>query len=73
MPTCLRTIHRTEEIKEAKVLEAFENDCGIFGDMRINCGLYVTFTTCKKCDFESHNEYLLRLHKEKDHTLKQTF
>ena len=45
----------------------------MFGQMRVNCGLDVTFKTCRKCDFESHSEYLLRIHKERDHNLKQTF
>ena len=64
---------KIKELKEAKSLEAFENDCKIFGELRSNCGLDVTFKTCRKCDFESHSEFLLRLHKERDHNIKQTF
>jgi hypothetical protein len=63
---------KNKRIKNLKLLEAIEIDCDIFGEMRINSGLDVKFKTYKKCDFESHSEYLLRLHKEKDHKLKQT-
>ena len=64
---------KIKELKEKKMLEAFEKDCAIFGEMRINCGLDTKYKTCRKCDFETHSEYLLRMHKERDHNLKQTF
>ena len=64
---------KIKELKEKKMLEAFEKDCAIFGEMRINCGLKTKYKTCRKCDFETHSEYLLRMHKERDHNLKQTF
>ena len=64
---------KIKELKEKKMLEAFEKDCELFGEMRINCGLDMHYKTCRKCDFETHSEYLLRIHKERDHNLKQTF
>ena len=64
---------KIKELKERKMIEAFETDCAIFGEMRTNCGLDVKFKICRKCDFETHSEYILRMHKERDHNIKQTF
>ena len=64
---------KIKDFKENKIIEAFEKDCKLFGELRVNCGLDITHKTCRKCDFESHSEYLLRMHKEKDHNIKQTF
>ena len=64
---------KIKELKEKRILETFKKDCAVFGEMRINCGLDVKYKTCRKCDFETHSEYLLRIHKERDHSIKQTF
>ena len=55
------------------VIKEFEKDSKIFFDLRMNCGLDVKSSKCRKCDYESHSEGLLRLHKERDHQIKQTF
>lgn len=37
-----------------------------------NSGLDVTSQKCKKCDFETHSEGLLRQHKVTNHHIKET-
>ena len=64
---------KIKELKENRILQACEKDCHQFGELRDNCGLDVRFKICKKCDFETHSEYLLRLHQERVHKIKQTF
>ena len=64
---------KIKELKEAGIIKGFEKDCGTFFDLKINCGLDAKSQKCKKCDFETHSEGLLRMHKVKDHNLKETF
>ena len=64
---------KIKELKEQRVIKGFEKDSETFCELRINCGLDVKSKKCKKCDFESHSEGLLRMHKEEDHKIKQTF
>ena len=44
------------EAKEEKVIKEFEKDSKIFFDLRMNCGLDVKSSKCRKCDYESHSE-----------------
>ena len=50
-----------------------KRDCSKFLEVRTNCGLDTESQKCKKCDFVSHSEGLLRQHKIVDHKLKETF
>ena len=56
-------------MKEEMVIKGFEKDSEVF----FICGLDVKSIKCKKCDYESHSEGLLRLHRVNDHKLKETF
>ena len=64
---------KRKELKEQKVLNCFKSDCEVFYKLKIDCGLDVHSQNCKKCDFETHSEGLVRLHKETEHQLKETF
>ena len=44
-----------------------------FLEIRIKCGLDVESQKCKKCDFVSHSEGLLRKHRVEYHKLNETF
>ena len=60
-------------LKEESIIEAFEKDCVNLLKVKVDCGLDTKSQKCKKCDFESSSEGLLRRHKVKDHNLKETF
>ena len=60
-------------MKEERILNGFEKDTKKFLEVRINCGLDTESQKCKKCDFVSRSEGLLRKHRVEDHKLKETF
>ena len=62
---------KKEVIKE-NIIEGFENESKDILKMRENRGLDVLSQKCKKCDFETHSEGLLRLHKGSTHGNKET-
>ena len=57
------------EANEEKLIKEFEKDSKIFFDLRMKCDLDVKTNKCRKCDYKSHSEGLLRLHKERDHQI----
>ena len=67
------SIGKLKEMKEQKILNAFEEDSKKFLEIRVNCGLDVESQKCKKWDFVSHSEGLLRKHRVEDHKLKDSF
>ena len=64
---------KLKEIKEERILKEFEKDCEKFLEVRKDCGLDIESQKCKKCDFVSHSEGLLRKHRVEDHKLKETY
>ena len=63
---------KIKELLEANIIKGFEKDCKVMFELRMNCGLDVKSQKCKKCEFQTHSEGLLRRHKETEHNLKQT-
>ena len=59
-------------MKEEKVVTEFEMDCFNYLNLRKNCGLDLGTQKCKKCDYTSHSEGLLRLHKVNIHKIKES-
>ena len=58
--------------KEDKVIKEFEKDCIDYLDIRRNCGLDLGMSKCKKCDFVTHSEGILRKHKVNIHKIKES-
>ena len=62
----------TKEEKEKMVIGEFEKDGKEIFETRTNCGLKLDEIKCKKCEFETFSDGLIRLHKRNYHQLKES-
>ena len=62
----------TKDIIQTEIIEEFKKDGNRILEDRNDLGRDVYSKKCKKCDYETHSEGVLRVHKVEDHKLKES-